>query len=102
MNLVENVNGTVNKKIERKIKDIPEIYREIYEKAVIGGSKPAAIKAFCLECACWEKNEIINCTSVACPLHKVRPFVKTNSKTQINTVAEKCETRINTDLHCIK
>jgi hypothetical protein len=34
----ENVNGTANKKIERKLKDIPEIYREIYEKAVLGGS----------------------------------------------------------------
>ena len=76
MNSGENVNGVKNKKIERKLKDIPEIYREIYEKAVLGGSKPAAIKAFCLECACWEKNEIIKCNSVACPLYMVRPFVK--------------------------
>ncbi|MGA2915300.1 MAG: hypothetical protein ABSE89_04675 [Sedimentisphaerales bacterium] len=80
MNLVENSSGIRNKKIERKIKDVPEIYREIYEKAVIHGNKPAAIKAFCLECACWEKNEIIKCTAVTCPLYKVRPFVKTDKK----------------------
>jgi hypothetical protein len=70
-----NENNKRNHKIARKLKDIPEIYREIYEKAVIGGSKPAAIKAFCLECVCWQKNEIINCTCVTCPLYLVRPFV---------------------------
>jgi len=65
-----------NQKIDRRIKDIPKIYRKIYEKAVINGSKPAAIKAFCLECVCWQKNEIINCTSLDCPLYAVRPFLK--------------------------
>jgi hypothetical protein len=65
-----------NQKIDRRIKEIPKIYRKIYEKAVINGSKPAAIKAFCLECVCWQKNEIINCTSLDCPLYAVRPFLK--------------------------
>jgi len=69
-----------NQKIARKIKEIPKIYRKIYEKAVMKGSKPAAIKAFCLECVCWQKNEIINCTSFACSLYLVRPFVKTHRK----------------------
>jgi hypothetical protein len=73
-----NEDNKRNQKIARKLKDIPEIYREIYEKAVIGGSKPAAIKAFCLECVCWQKNEIINCTCVTCPLYLVRPFVKSH------------------------
>jgi hypothetical protein len=97
MNLGVNEDGGRSQKIARKLKEIPEIYREIYEKAATEGSKPAAIKAFCLECVCWQKNEIINCTCVTCPLYLVRPFVKTRSKTQINTVAEKCETRIYTD-----
>ncbi len=65
------------KKIARRMKDIPKMYRKIYEKAVTGQSKPAAIKAFCLECVCWQKKEIIHCTSVVCPLYSVRPFVKT-------------------------
>ena len=69
-------------KIERKIKDIPRMYRKIYEKAVTGSSKPAAVKAFCLECVCWQKNEIINCTAVTCPLYAVRPFVKRRRKTR--------------------
>jgi len=71
-----NDNLIRDQKIARKIKEIPKIYRKIYEKAVINGSKPAAIKAFCLECVCWQKNEIINCTSLDCPLYAVRPFLK--------------------------
>jgi hypothetical protein len=72
-------------KISRRIAEIPKIYRKIYEKAVIDGNKPAAIKAFCLECVCWQKNEIINCTSSACPLFSVRPFVKVQTKRQKET-----------------
>jgi len=75
-----NDNLIRDQKIARKIKEIPKIYRKIYEKAVINGSKPAAIKAFCLECVCWQKNEIINCTSFACPLYLVRPFIKSPKK----------------------
>ena len=63
-------------KISKRIAQIPKPYRKDYEKAVTGGSKAAAIKAFCLECVCWQKNEIINCTAVTCPLYAVRPFVK--------------------------
>jgi len=63
-------------KIARRLKDIPKVYRKFYEKAVKNASKPAAIKAFCLECCMWKKNEVINCTSLACPLYLVRPFVE--------------------------
>ena len=63
-----------NQKIDRRIKDIPKIYRKIYEKAVINGSKPAAIKAFCLECVCWRIEEVRMCTDLACPLHAIRPY----------------------------
>ena len=74
-----------NQKIARKIKEIPKIYRKIYGKAVINGNKPAAIKAFCLECVCWQKNEVINCTYVTCPLYLVRPFIKSQPKRQKGT-----------------
>lgn len=70
-------------KIARRIRDIPKIYRKTYQKAVIHGSKPAAIKAFCLECVCWQKNEIINCTSLDCPLYAVRPFMGRNKNPNI-------------------
>ncbi len=83
MHPVNNPAGLKSRKIARKLKDIPQMYRKIYEQAV-KGSKPAAIKAFCLECACWEKNEIVKCTAAACPLYAVRPFVKSHGKTKKN------------------
>ena len=63
-------------KIARRIAEIPKKYRKIYKKAVEDNSKTAAIQSFCLECVCWQKNEIINCTSLDCPLYAVRPFLK--------------------------
>jgi hypothetical protein len=65
-------------KINKRLADIPKVYRKIYEKAVAGNSKAAAIKAFCLECCMWQKNEIINCTSLACPLFAYRPLFKSS------------------------
>jgi hypothetical protein len=63
-------------KINKRLGEMPRIYRQVYEKALAGKSRSAAVKAFCLECVCWQKNEIIFCTSCACPLFAVRPFVK--------------------------
>jgi hypothetical protein len=64
------------KKISKRIEEIPEPYRKGYEKGVKDGNKSAAIKAFCLECCMWQENEIAGCKSVTCPLYSVRPFVK--------------------------
>jgi hypothetical protein len=64
------------KKISKRTGEIPEPYRKGYEKAVKGGSKSAAIKAFCLECSMWQENEVTGCKAVTCPLYSVRPFGK--------------------------
>jgi len=61
-------------KIARRIAEIPKKYRKIYKKAVEDNSKTAAIQSFCLECVCWQKNEVINCSCPTCPLFDVRPF----------------------------
>ena len=63
-------------KIACRMEEIPKKYRKIYKKAVENRSKSAAIKAFCLECVCWQKNEVINCSCLTCPLYGVRPFTK--------------------------
>ncbi len=63
-------------KIARRLEEIPKKYRRIYKKAVESRSKSAAVKALCLECVCWQKNEIINCSCLTCPLYGVRPFIK--------------------------
>ncbi len=63
-------------KISKRIAEIPKKYRRIYKKAVETNNKSAAIEAFCLECICWQKNEIINCSCLTCPLFGVRPYTK--------------------------
>jgi hypothetical protein len=60
--------------IVQRLRDIPKIYRRIYEQAVKGRSRKAAIHAFCLECVCWQKEEVRKCTSLACPLYVLRPY----------------------------
>jgi hypothetical protein len=53
---------------------IPKIHRANYDEAVSGKSRKAAIKAFCLECVCWQKEEVRLCTALACPLYSYRPY----------------------------
>lgn len=61
--------------IQKKAKRIPPLYRQGYLRAVSGQASPRqAIKAFCLECICWQRNEIELCPSVSCPLYPYRPF----------------------------
>lgn len=38
------------------------------------GSRAKALKAKCLACSNYQRDEVANCTVVTCPLHSVRPF----------------------------
>jgi hypothetical protein len=66
-------------KIAQHRAQIPRIHQANYDKAMRGRSMKAAIKAFCLECVCWQKEEVRLCTSFACPLYNYRPY-KNDSK----------------------
>ena len=66
--------------IEREIvqRGIPISAQNTYRRA-LAGSRPAAVKAACLECQGWEdgaRQAVRDCPSVGCPLHAVRPFQK--------------------------
>jgi len=60
--------------IEKRRADMPKAYRANYDKAVSGASLRAAINAQCIECVCWQREEVRLCTSLACPLWAVRPY----------------------------
>jgi hypothetical protein len=66
--------NSAERKISKRIEEIPKPYRRNYKKAVNGSSRKAAVKAFCLECSLWQENEITDCKAVTCPLYAVRPF----------------------------
>ena len=56
---------------------VPVKYRGTYNKTQTGQASPrAAIKAFCLECVCWQPKEVTDCTDTGCPLWRYRPFQK--------------------------
>jgi len=60
-------------KIADRRKQIPKLYRGIYDKAVTGRSRKAAMHAFCLECCGNQIQEVYLCTDLACALYPYRP-----------------------------
>ena len=61
--------------VEKRAADVPEMYRPGYLRAAAGKASPrAAIKAHCMECVCWQRNEVTLCTALACSMYLYRPF----------------------------
>ena len=61
--------------IASRVGQMPQSCRATYLKAARGKASPrAAIKAFCLECVGWNRQEVARCTATACPLWTYRPW----------------------------
>ena len=69
-----DVDATTEAIILSRLAEMPSGHRNGYVKAMSGSSKAAGIKAFCLECVCWERVEVTRCSGTACPLWPYRPF----------------------------
>lgn len=54
------------------MREVPKKYKKLYEKAVSGKSRKAAIRSQCLECTGYNPSEILLCTDIWCPLYKYR------------------------------
>lgn len=46
--------------------------RRVYERAMRGRSRRAAIEAFCAMCMGWDRQAVPGCTAPACPLYPYR------------------------------
>jgi hypothetical protein len=55
-----------------KPEDVPQKYRRLYERAMSGRSRRAAIRVNCLWCVGWSEHEVEQCTSPGCPLFGFR------------------------------
>ncbi len=55
-----------------KREDVPERYRPMYDRALAGRSRKAAIRAHCLMCVGWDASEVRRCSAPACPLFPYR------------------------------
>ena len=54
------------------MRDIPKKYRKLYDRAMSGRSRKAAMKYFCAECVGYQKGEIELCTDTGCSLYPYR------------------------------
>ncbi len=52
---------------------MPKSCRAVYQKAMTGSSRKAAMQAFCQECMGWVVTEVYVCTDAGCPLYPYRP-----------------------------
>lgn len=61
--------------VKKRLSEMPKSFRNNYLAAVNEKASPrGAIKAHCCECCGYDRSEVRNCTSVACPLYLYRPF----------------------------
>ena len=63
------------KRVERAISEAPESAKNTLREAFSGSASPRrAIRAMCLSCVGYDREEIRACSAFACPLWKYRPF----------------------------
>ena len=56
-------------------RDVPPLYVGIVQRAFGGAASPRqAIKAKCLDCCGYQRDEVRHCQVVLCPLHAHRPY----------------------------
>lgn len=85
------MNITSQRKIIQRRVQIPKVHQANYDRAMQGKSLKAGIKAFCLECVCWQKEDVRQCTSLACPLYPYRPYkIKGASNNSVFEANEFC------------
>lgn len=53
-------------------RDVPKKYKKLYEKAISGRSRKAAIRSQCIECVGYQEKEVTLCTDKGCPLYLYR------------------------------
>ena len=59
----------------RYLSQAPESQRLTLSRALEGTASPrAAIRAKCLDCCAFDRNEVRYCPAILCALHRYRPF----------------------------
>lgn len=61
-------------KMQVFVHDLPDRYRKTFVTAFLGRSPTSGIKAKCLDCSNFQREEIKACELETCPLHKYRPY----------------------------
>jgi hypothetical protein len=76
-NLLSQVEPTRRPSVKDRALKMPPTCQIGYLRAAAAKAAPAAaIKAHCLECVGYARDEVTQCTAKACPLFAYRPFQK--------------------------
>lgn len=62
------------RRILRHAETVPVRYLRLYITAMSERGYKAAVKLHCLECVCWQREELRRCVSVHCVFHRCRPY----------------------------
>lgn len=63
------------KKIKEEYKNIPQQLQMLWLRVHCdSASRSDHVKLKCLDCCCWEREEVRKCTTQQCPLWKIRPY----------------------------
>jgi hypothetical protein len=65
---------TLNKGQLSVLDEVPVSYRATFNRAYSTNSRNAAIRAFCLRCVGYLREDVRNCTAQGCPLWTHRPY----------------------------
>lgn len=72
-----NLGKKYKKHIDILYKTTPANYHVVVKKQAEGNAK-AAIKLKCLDCTCYQQEEIRNCPMLECSLYMLRPYQPKN------------------------
>lgn len=79
----------MNERQQVYLTTVPASAAGIFERAFGGSASRAnAIKAKCLACTNFQRDEVRECPTVLCPLHPIRPFQVKVAKPKTNIEAE--------------
>lgn len=79
------------------LKTVPAFFRKHFEIAFDSDAKRSAkrlrsaIKAKCLDCACWQFQEVLQCVAINCPLYELRSSQIQNSGASGISARDNCE-----------
>lgn len=74
--LKQRINDFIeNNKFGSYLKSVPNTYQKLWLDSFEGkASRARAIKAKCLECSAYQKEEVRSCPCRQCPLWEIRPY----------------------------
>jgi hypothetical protein len=67
---------TLHPKIVSDFKNVPDKHKRLYLEVHAGEKVSVAkrVKQKCMDCCCWDRTEITNCTVRQCGLWAIRPY----------------------------